>query len=640
MPGRRFLVFFLCVPAFTALAQDFTVPSGWRKPTSTLSQEERANISQSVIDTIAPLFNASSGQIDALEYTQSANLLCAIANHDFIAGNKKNEGTSANHLETTFQIHPGYFEPPNWALAAIYAYRAYGEQYLLNIATSVWDQTSVYMVTQADINGDTGTHPKKNTTFLASCDGATNVGAVFYLVDNDLNVDVNGATIGGFMALSAHLYEATKDNKYGDAAELSAAFIKNHLYNGTIIMDTITLAGCANNGLSVTYNSGFFIEGLSVYANVTGNSTWTAFLNNLIATTIKFPTWTGVDGVITEGAKSPSDAATNGFGQALKGIFIRGLYEAWSRSVPNSDVANLIKSFYNSLLDLARDEKTNFYSPDWKGPPPTSLLPWGQLAAIDTLNAALGMGPNASSTSGPTATAIQPGKTNGVGDAASGANKPNAGLIAGVTVGAVVLLLVVIGVVVFILRRRRRSNQELGFNESYLPRPYSHDNSDMARADVNQYYPVPSTTMSQTLLNPPDSIYQSSTQGVFSTSTNSFGTASRKAAEKGSAAPIVLTYSESGRHPTSRHHHNAQSPTHHATESTSQSAYSESSRAGSSRPAQSSSSPGATSDTEDGPESITELVQRLNRAMAKLPPGGNGSGPRVDDLEEPPQYSA
>lgn len=60
------------------------------------------------------------------------------------------------------------------------------------------------MVTQANINGDIGTHPTKNTTFLANCDGgtcfiqlsillarvntltkfvpsATNVGAVFYV---------------------------------------------------------------------------------------------------------------------------------------------------------------------------------------------------------------------------------------------------------------------------------------------------------------------------------------------------------------------------------------------------------------------------------------------------------------------------
>lgn len=76
------------------------------------------------------------------------------------------------------------------------------------------------------------------------------------------------------LRLSAHLLEATKESKYRDAAELSATFIKSQLYNGTIIIDTITLANCAVSELPVTYNPGFFIEGLSVYANVTGSTEW------------------------------------------------------------------------------------------------------------------------------------------------------------------------------------------------------------------------------------------------------------------------------------------------------------------------------------------------------------------------------
>lgn len=50
--------------------------------------------------------------LKALQYTQSANLLCAIALHDFIAGNKANEAAAANPLETVFQLHPGYYQPP------------------------------------------------------------------------------------------------------------------------------------------------------------------------------------------------------------------------------------------------------------------------------------------------------------------------------------------------------------------------------------------------------------------------------------------------------------------------------------------------------------------------------------------------
>lgn len=47
------------------------------------------------------------------------------------------------------------------------------------------------------------------------------------------------------------------------------------MYNGTIINDTITLFACFSNTISESYNAGFFIEGLSVYANITGNADWT-----------------------------------------------------------------------------------------------------------------------------------------------------------------------------------------------------------------------------------------------------------------------------------------------------------------------------------------------------------------------------
>ena len=74
--------------------------------------------------------------------------------------------------------------------------------------------------------------------------------------------------------LSAHLLELTSDTKYAQAADLSAQFIQAHLYNGTIVHDIISLYDCSTSDLAVTYDSGYFIEGLGVYVNVTSNSTW------------------------------------------------------------------------------------------------------------------------------------------------------------------------------------------------------------------------------------------------------------------------------------------------------------------------------------------------------------------------------
>ena len=126
-------------------------------------------------------------------------------------------------------------------------------------------------------------------------------------------------------SLSAYLFEATNQVQYDNAATLSAEFIKAHLYNGTIIVDSIALVDCTVITSAVTYNSGFFIDGLSVYANYTNNSDWSTLyvithhfvlrfliyamsrsLEDLISTTIKFPQWTGNNGVITEGIVSSS----------------------------------------------------------------------------------------------------------------------------------------------------------------------------------------------------------------------------------------------------------------------------------------------------------------------------------------------
>ncbi len=76
--------------------------------------------------------------------------------------------------------------------------------------------------------------------------------------------------------LSAHLLELTSDPKYAPVAELTAQFIRSHLYNGTIVLDVIDLSTCHAFDYVLTYDSGFFIEGLAVYASVTRSSSWSS----------------------------------------------------------------------------------------------------------------------------------------------------------------------------------------------------------------------------------------------------------------------------------------------------------------------------------------------------------------------------
>lgn len=56
-----------------------------------------------------------------------------------------------------------------WSLAAFYAYRAYRDQNLLNMAVSVWNATNEYLVSPEDASN--GTHPMRNNTILSTCKG-------------------------------------------------------------------------------------------------------------------------------------------------------------------------------------------------------------------------------------------------------------------------------------------------------------------------------------------------------------------------------------------------------------------------------------------------------------------------------------
>ncbi|KAI0071041.1 hypothetical protein K474DRAFT_1712804 [Panus rudis PR-1116 ss-1] len=83
----------------------------------------------------------------------------------------------------------------------------------------------------------------------------------------------------------------------------------------------------------------------------------------------------------------------NDEGWAFKALLIRGLCEAWRRSPSDSSIAKLIQSYitvqYNALLDFSRIPEGHFYSPIWRPPPASHLIPWGQVAAIDVMNSAI-----------------------------------------------------------------------------------------------------------------------------------------------------------------------------------------------------------------------------------------------------------
>ncbi|GLB43346.1 putative glycoside hydrolase family 76 protein [Lyophyllum shimeji] len=357
-----------------AAAQDLGVPLTWRKFSNSRPLSERISISQNAINAILPQLNSATGEFNGIGYWQSGNVWSAMANQDKFAGTTTNQAQVYND------------DALWWAQAALYAYRAYGDTTLLNNAIATWNHVTNYALTPAQANA--GSSPYKSFTISGTCDGVTMAGGVFWRPTSD-DQSINSITTGLYLTVSAFLAEITQDPKYTNAAIQAAAWIKAHNINSdNIVLDSVNAHDCSRSPATwlFTYNSGKYIEGLSVLADVTGDSQWRTLMVNIVAAATKSPAWEGSDGIITEGSSTTS----NNDGVGFKAIFIRGLFEAFNRNAANTDLRILIHSYidvqYNALLDLAANGNT--YSANWHGPP-QGFTTWGQLASLDVFVSAI-----------------------------------------------------------------------------------------------------------------------------------------------------------------------------------------------------------------------------------------------------------
>ncbi|EKM60794.1 uncharacterized protein PHACADRAFT_179974 [Phanerochaete carnosa HHB-10118-sp] len=340
-----------------------------------------------------------------------------------------------------------------YALAAAVAYNSLP---LMSYAVATWGQLSEYMVTLED--AASGSHPMRVTSIASTCNGLTTAGGVFYLTNQTVTT-VNVETLG----LSSYLATATGNQTYAAAAELSAEFIWNHLYNGTIILDGIDLHSCNVSSGVLSYNSGHTIEGLADISS--RDQTWVPRPLSMVLR-VKSDLCTEdhpsdeVD--LAEVVKWTST-------RPMKTFIIRGLSTAWNRSDPSSDMAKLIEAYvtvqYNVLLDLATYPGMNEYSSAWSGPPTSSLLPWGQLCALEAMRSEYAfalrspdLAASATNTAqGTAATNTSPGLPS---VPASRTSRSHAIIVA--TVGGVVLLLVVIAAFLFCHKRHKRRAEKVG----------------------------------------------------------------------------------------------------------------------------------------------------------------------------------
>jgi hypothetical protein len=80
------------------------------------------------------------------------------------------------------------------------------------------------------------------------------------------------------------------------------------------VLDTVNAHDCSISPPTelFTYNSGKYVEGLSVLAIVTGDSQWSDLALKVTSAAVKSAVWEGKDGIITEGSDNTqnTDAVT------------------------------------------------------------------------------------------------------------------------------------------------------------------------------------------------------------------------------------------------------------------------------------------------------------------------------------------
>ncbi|KAJ3475029.1 hypothetical protein NLI96_g12102 [Meripilus lineatus] len=511
------LLFTFCLQITLGCCQDFSIPSEWRKPTSSRSKLELRVVAQSVIEGIIPIFN---GDVPVIvdKFGQTAQLYCAIALYDRLVSNSSYKGTVRSMLASVPGLYPGYYaipssagrpnlDPLGWALAAMYAFHAYGDQGFVDIATSLWDEVNKYLITPQDFASGNLSLAHMSLTYASTCQTDSVVGGLLgetlYVVGPEAKqtLTMDAGTQCGFVALSTYLFEATSDRKYSDAASVTSAFFKAHLYNNSTTFREFLIY--TNQGPPQCFidhtqspanpaSLGLCLEAIGIYANVIGSSEWMRFLQEWIVGIIKYPTsdLTLQSGILKASGGGEPFEDEDGAMKAMESAFIRGMYVTWSRIEPTSAVARLIEAFitvqYNALLDLASEPDVYRFSWQWQGPPATQSLPWAQAAALSVLDAAIGLPPgspvrvSSNPSESPTAATT-------TGQLSANLKVPDAHLIIGLSVAAASVLSAAIVLAFRVYRRRRIQylvNKEDG--REIVP---SNSNSRMERLGLNGIEP-------------------------------------------------------------------------------------------------------------------------------------------------------
>ncbi|KAG8937846.1 hypothetical protein FRC03_007818, partial [Tulasnella sp. 419] len=347
------------------------VPPEWRKPSFILPRNELRELVLKLIDylNLFPVIEISG--VDARDGPnilshQCESFLTALVLQDQITGEDNNKQRVVETLLKSRKNSRGH--KPEYmqlnlfrGIAMTQGYRAYEHPRLVNEAMSLWNILTVdnvsrnhfevatgsenYWVTSGGISSQE-TRPVTTKLHMSRLNEPSLAGGILL---EPLSVQISSKYTVYFMLLSAHLADLTKHVEYKEAAILSAKCIKSYMLDTTAMLvkdcDINAVDLSEKTGNFSSWLTGVFIEGLSVLALITGDTSWSDLMAEIAISALRAPQWHARNGILTVG--SDGDPTENTDTNALKGILIRGLLAAYRSPFSKPPLRTLIRSYIN-----------------------------------------------------------------------------------------------------------------------------------------------------------------------------------------------------------------------------------------------------------------------------------------------------
>ncbi|KAK7026416.1 hypothetical protein VNI00_015651 [Paramarasmius palmivorus] len=334
--------------------------------------------------------------------------------------------------------------------AAAQAYLAYNDAVFLDLAVEAWNRGRMYTLTDDGLADTAVKEPIVQQYCNGGAETSVQVQDIGTQNSSSQEMQLDARQTGRFLSLSASLAEITSNQTYATAVNRTRDFIFTHLYDEetNAVFQSISADGCIPVKSDNLGCAGLVVEGLSFVTE----SFAQYMLQSVVINAVSNPSWHSEQGVLQNGANRLPDS-----------YFLRGLHALYVTNKVPMDLRRYLASYigvqYNAVLDLSHNMETDFYGPDWRGPPPKEFSMDNQVAALGPLMAAVVIGTMNYTTSSNDTAATTPisDPTAPVSPGDNGASSKSIAPIIGGAVGGGLIVLLFTGAFLYWYRRKRQT---------------------------------------------------------------------------------------------------------------------------------------------------------------------------------------